>query len=201
MAAWMVGRAQAAPVVVDPWNSSGNGNVTGDNFGTAPNLDILYRAKNGWGSAPATDQLRVWALGFSDLQGISYNSDTYGDVAVMPDSGWTQGVSLFSFDLGVYDYATQARNVEVQIWSGDYTTLLKSKTVNIGASHYSFEANLFSLNGLHIQFGPYPGYVGIDNITVEAGNTVIPEPAVFMLYLTGMGVSVFGLRRTNGVRA
>lgn len=179
------GSSLAAPVVVNPWNTSGNGNVTGDNFGSVPNLDLIYRSKPTMGTGGYTDQLRVWALGFSDLHGISYATDTYGDVYVKPDDGWTQGVSLFSFELGVYDYATTSRNVQVQIWNGDYTSLLADQTINIGATHHTFQANLYSANGLHIQFGPYPGYVGIDNISVEAGHTV-PEPAAASLAMISL---------------
>lgn len=183
--------AQAVPTVIDPWHSAGNGTVLGTNYGV-PNLTVTFMGKATPGASPNTDQMRVWAL-WGSLYHVAYSPTAWADVGITPNAGWSQGVSLFSFDLGSY-YGAQMTS-DLQIWNGDYSSLLSSQTVGLEATGVTISPNLFSSNGFHVQFQS-AGYVAIDNITVEAGNTVpVPEPETWAMLLAGLGLVGFAARR------
>lgn len=193
--------ASAAPITVDPWHSAGNGSATGTNFGGVPNMDILYSGKDAPGNSPDTAQMVVWAL-WGTLFHVSYTGRPWADIGLRPDVGWTGGISLFSFELGSFLGASVGG--EVRVYNFDYSQLLFQQSVNYADSAILFTPNLFSANGLHIQFSNddanWP--IGIDNITVEAGNTVptvqdAPEPASLGLVALGLA-AVAGLRRRAG---
>jgi hypothetical protein len=48
-------------------------------------------------------------------------------------AGWTGGVSFYGFDLGVWQTPPLQRDVDYEIWNGDFSTKLASGTVNVGA--------------------------------------------------------------------
>lgn len=189
------GSASAAPVLVDPWQSSGNGTIKNDDFGTVPNMDLLFSGKAGFGAGADADRMYVYAL-WGTLFHVSYTTAQVGDVFLRPDAGWTEGVSLYSFDLGTYFGHTETN--EVRIYNGDYSALLFQQVVDFAASAITFTPNLSSLNGLHIQFSGTPGYMAIDNIVVEAGQifaaSAVPVPGA--LTLLGLGlIGIGGMRR------
>lgn len=183
--------AYAVPTVIDPWHSAGNGTIVGSNYGV-PNLTVTFMGKADSGASPNTDQMRVWAL-WGSLYHVTYSPTAWADVGITPNAGWSQGVSLFSFDLGAWQ--GMPMTTDLKIWNGDYTSLLSSQTVSLGATGVTLSPNLFSSNGFHVQFQS-AGYVAIDNITVEAGNTVpVPEPETYVLMLAGLGLVGFAARR------
>jgi hypothetical protein len=193
--AWVVS-ATAAPTTVDPWHSAGNGAVTGGFYGTVPNMDLDFYGKATFGNSPNTDQMRVWAL-WGTLFHVSYSPVAWADVSLAPDIGWLGGVSLFDFELG--SYFGDPQTSQVKIYNGDYSALLYQDVVSLGASAVTITPNLFSANGMHVQFSGTPGYVAIDNIRVEAGNTVpAPEPTTLVLFGAGLaGMAAFRRRGTK----
>ncbi len=186
--------AKADPTIVDPWHSAGNGAATGGFYGVVPNMDLDFYGRATFGSSPNTDQMRVWAL-WGTLFHVSYSPVAWADVSLAPDIGWLGGVSLFDFQLGSAFGAAQTS--EVRIYNGDYSSLLYQEVVNLGASAVTIAPNLFSENGMHVQFSGDPGFVAIDNIRVEAGNTVpAPEPTASVLLGAGLaGIAAFRRRR------
>jgi len=187
--------AQAAPTLVDPWQSSGNGTILNDNFGGVPNLDLLYSGKDDFGAGAATDRMYVWAL-WGTLYHVALTGVDVADVFIRPDAGWTDGVSLYSFDIG--SYFGDPETSEVRVYNGDYSSLLFQQVYNLGNSPVTISPGLSSLNGLHIQFSGTPGYVAIDNILVEAGEiftSQVPEPATWAMMIGGLGLAGAALRR------
>jgi hypothetical protein len=184
----------AAPTTVSPWHSAGNGNPTGGFYGTVPNMYLEFFGKDSFGSSPNTAQMRVWAL-WGTLFQVSYSPVAWADVTLAPNIGWLGGVSLFDFELG--SYFGDPQTSQVRIYNGDYSSLLYQDVLNLGASAVTITPNLFSPNGMHVQFSGTPGYVAIDNIRVEAGNTVpAPEPSSVVLFGAGVaGIAAFRRRR------
>lgn len=183
--------AQAAPVTVSPWHTAGNGNITwpGGNWSIS-GLQLTAIALSDWGNAPQTDWGRVQAYGFSDLGHVTYISSGVGDIGLMPTTGNTSGVTLYDFDLGVWGGTSS--NVAVRIYNGDYSQILSQGAMTVGAQHGSFLANVFSPNGIHIQFSSLTNQVAIDNIRLEGGNPLniapVPEPETYAMFLAGLGL-------------
>lgn len=183
---------QAAPVTVDPWHTAGNGNIAwpGGNW-SVPGLVLSANTLSGWGNATVTGQAVIWAQGFSDLQGTTYiGSGVFADIGLMPLYGNTSGVTLYDFDLGVWGGTSS--NVAVRIYNGDYSQILSQGAMTVGAQHGSFLANVFSPNGIHIQFSSLTNQVAIDNIRLEGGNPLniapVPEPETYAMFLAGLGL-------------
>ncbi len=194
-----IASAQAAEVTVDPWHTAGNYSATWPALNySVPDLVLSAYSKSGWGNATITDQTAIYAMGFSDLQGVSYTSEPVGDIGLMPLLGNAAGVTLYDFDLGAW--AGVNSNVAVRIYNGDYSQILSQGTVAVGAQHGSYLANVFSLNGLHIQFASsLSTQHAIDNIRLEGGNPLnispIPEPETYAMMLAGLGLVGLSLRR------
>lgn len=194
----VIAPAGAAPTLVDPWHSAGNGSPLGNNYGTVPNMDLLYVGQDAFGAAPVTGTIRVWAL-YGTLYHVSYADVPVGDIFLRPDAGWSEGVSLFSFALGSY-YGTPQTS-EVRIYNGDYSSLLFQQVYQLGNSAVTISPGLSSLDGLHIQFSGSPGYVAFDDLLVEAGEifqspgAAVPEPATWAMMFAGFAALGAALRR------
>lgn len=183
------GLARSEIVTVSPWHTAGNGVYT-DGFGgwfQVPNVGIHHQAKAAFGASPVTAQMVIHSLGFSDLQGISYTGQPVANVNILPVSGWTGGVSFYGFDLGVWQTPPLQRDVDYEIWNGDFSVKLASGTVNVGAAHATVKVKLFSPNGFNVQFGS-DGVVGIDNYRVEGNDSAAPRPSI-SLSVNGVAVS------------
>ncbi|WP_293459221.1 PEPxxWA-CTERM sorting domain-containing protein [Phenylobacterium sp.] len=187
---------QAASTLVDPWQSSGNGTILNDNFGTVPNMDLLYGGTDALGSSTPTGRMHVWAL-WGTLYHVAYTDQAVADIFLRPDAGWSEGVSLYSFDLGSYFGASETS--EVRVYNGDYSALLFQDVLSLGANPATISPGVSSLDGLHIQFSGTPDYVAIDNIVVEAGQVFdvggVPEPSTWILAIAGFGLTGAALRR------
>lgn len=81
---------QAASTLVDPWQSSGNGTILNDNFGTVPNMDLLYGGTDALGSSTPTGRMYVWAL-WGTLYHVAYTDQAVADIFLRPDAGWSEG--------------------------------------------------------------------------------------------------------------
>ncbi len=173
----------AAVSTVSPWHTAGNGSSTDYGIGwfQVPNLALYHRTKNSFGSGSFTGQMQIWALGFSDLQGISYSSDIVANLSILPVSGWEGGVSFFGFDLGAFDGGNTPQNVGYEVWNGDFSSLIASGSVMVGAVHETIDFSLYSPNGFHLQFDSKNSAVGLDDYRVEGGNSAIPEPSTAVL--------------------
>ena len=175
-------------ITVSPWHTAGNGTFT-DAFGGwfhVQNVGIHHQAKAAFGAGPVTSQMVIHGLGFSDLQGISYSGQPVASVNILPVSGWTGGVSFYGFDLGVWQTPPLQRDVDYEIWNGDFSAKLASGTVNVGAAHATVNVELFSPNGFNVQFES-EGVVAIDNYRVEGNDSAAPRPSIS---LSGNGVMV-----------
>lgn len=165
--------ATPTPTVLSPWHTAGNGSYTDYGLGwfNVPNLGIWFSNRAALGSAASTGLMQIWALGFSDLHGISYAADEVADIFIAPVAGWGDGVSLGGLDLGAW--SGEAITADIRIYNGDYSQLLYSGEASSGALHASVELELFSANGFHIQFDARSrpgGWVGIDNLVLAAGD-------------------------------
>lgn len=173
-------------ITVSPWHTAGNGTYTdvgGGGWSLVPNVGLYHQAKAAFGAGPVTGLTVIHGLGFSDLQGISYTSQAVANVSIQPLPGWTGGVSFYGFDLGV---SGSPRDVDYEIWNGDFSTKLASGTVTVGAVHATVNVSLFSSNGFNVQFES-EGVVGIDNYRVEGNDSAAPKPYIA---LSGNGVGI-----------
>lgn len=180
--------ATADIITVSPWHTAGNGVYT-DAFGafyTVPNVVAYHRAKDAFGAGPDTNQLVIQGLGFSDLQGVSYTGQPVANLSIQPVPGWTGGVSFYGFDLGVWQTPPLQRDVDYEIWNGDFSIKLASGTVNVGAVHATVNVALFSPNGFNVQFES-EGVVAFDNYRVEGNDSAAPKPSIS---LSGNGVPI-----------
>lgn len=191
-----VSPAFGSPVTVDPWQSSGNATIKNDDFGTVPNMDLLFSGTDALGADVATGRMYVYAV-WGTLFHVSYTDQVVADIFLRPDAGWTQGVSLYSFDLGSYLGSSQTS--EVRVYNGDYTSLLFQRTYDLDSNPVTISPSLSSSNGLHIQFSGTPGYVAIDNIVVEAGQVfaaAVPELSTWAMMILGLaGIGAMAYRR------
>ena len=196
--AYVVSPANGTPITVDPWQSSGNATIKNDDFGTVPNMDLLFSGSDALGAGAATGRMYVYAV-WGTLYHVSDTDRAVADIFLRPDAGWTQGVSLYSFEVGSYFGSPQTS--EVRVYNGDFTSLLFQQSYNLGDSAVTINPNISSIDGLHIQFSGTPGYVAIDNITVEAGQiftTAIPEPSTWAMMILGFaGIGFMARRRTS----
>lgn len=173
---------------VSPWHTAGNGVYT-DAFGwfyNVPNVVLKHRAKAAFGGGADTSQMVIQGLGFSDLQGVSYTGEPVGNLVIEPLPGWTGGVSFFGFDLGVWQTPPLQRDVDYEIWNGDFSTKLASGTVNVGAVRTTVNLALFSPNGFNVQFES-EGVVAIDNYRLEGSDSAAPKP---FIALSGNSVGI-----------
>jgi hypothetical protein len=194
---------EAAPVVLVPWQTSGNGTIKTDDFGSVPNLDILYRGFGGFGAAAETDRVYVWAL-WGPVNYVSYSGADVVSIFLRPDIGWSDGVSLHSFELGSFQ-GIAGPDSEVRIYSGDFSSLLFNQSYALNSTAVTVSPMVSSLDGLWLQFSNTPAYVGITNITLEAGNVFanpVPEPANWAMMVLGFGaVGAVMRRRSNKFEA
>lgn len=191
--------AQAEPVTVNPWHTAGNSSATWPALNySVPGLVLSAYTKSDWGNASITGQTAIYAYGFSDLHGVSYTSEPVGDIGLMLLPGNSDGVTLYDFDLG--SWAGVNSNVAVRIYNGDFSQILSQGSVAVGAQHSSYLANVFSPNGLHIQFSSSLSIQhAIDNIRIEGGNPLnispVPEAETYAMMLAGLGLIGLSLRR------
>ncbi len=192
----------AAPVTVSLWTTTGNGTAmwpTG-NY-SVPGLAITGTSRQDWGNSAVTGYLYLQAYGFSDLHGVSYPNALIGELNIMPVAGNADGVTLFDFDLGSWTGVN--RGVETRIYNGDYSRILTQGTTTVGTLKGISTANVFSLNGLRIQFySPIGSQNAIDNIRIEGGNPLgiaaVPAPAAGWLLVTGL-LGIGGIARRRKV--
>ncbi len=188
----------AAPVTVSLWDTTGNGTALWPfgNFSVS-GLAITGTSRQDWGNSAVTGYLYLQAYGFSDLHGVSYPNSSIGELNIMPVAENADGVTLFDFDLG--SWAGADRSVATRIYNGDYSQVLTQGTATAGAVKGNFVANVFSPNGLHIQFAsPIGDQNAIDNIRIEGGDPLgigaVPAPATVWLLVTGL-LGIGGLAR------
>jgi hypothetical protein len=196
----------AVPQVLVPWQTSGNGTIKGDDFGSVPNMDILFRGLSGFGNSAEADRMYVWAL-WGPINYVSYTGAPVGSLFLRPDAGWTDGVTLYSFVLGNYGGAI-GPNVDVRIYNGDFSSILFQQSYATGNFPINVSPQVSSLNGLYLQFSNTPEYIGITDITLEAGNIFpqqsgsnVPEPESWALLIAGFGLVGAAMRRRRRVAA
>ncbi len=191
-------QATPTPTVLSPWHTAGNGSYTDYGLGwfSVPNLGIWFSNRASLGSSASTGLMQIWALGFSDLHGISYAADEVADIFIAPVAGWGDGVSLGGFDLG--SWGGEAITSDVRVYNGDYSQLLYSGEASSAALHASVALELFSTNGFHIQFDARTrpgGWVGIDNLVLAAGDLwpgtagAVAAPGTLSLGLTALAAA------------
>lgn len=180
--------ASAEIVTVSPWHTAGNGNFTdfGGGWFQVPNVGLYHQAKASFGAGPVTANMVIQGLGFSDLHGVSYTGQPVANLSIQPVGGWTGGVSFYGFDLGVWQTPPLQRDVDYEIWNGDFSAKLASGTVNVGAIRATINVALFSPNGFNVQFES-EGVVAFDNYRLEGNDSAAPKP---FIVLSGNGVGI-----------
>jgi hypothetical protein len=149
-------------------------------------------------AAAGPSQLSWWGPSYNDLFGVAWGDNgATSEIYLQPLDGL--GVRLLDFDLGAYAN-TQSRS-QITITTGAGTVLYSSGPITVGVfpgnlrSSYSF--NLFSLDGIRIQWGPDAFNTGIDNIRFETG--VVPEPSTYALLGAGL-LGIGATLRRRGAR-
>jgi hypothetical protein len=172
----------------------GNGTAISQSYGDVPGIsDITY-------SSPriATPQsLLWWATAYNNLYGVAWSNGSDADSrarieikALQPG----QAVTLSSFDLGGYAFAT--RSTKVNIYAIGGSTPLFSFTGDVGngsVSATSFSPNITVAGGLWIEWADSAFNVGIDNIQYSV--SAVPEPASVLLMLAGVAGLLAARRR------
>lgn len=190
--------ATAAPKLLVPWQTSGNGTIKNDDFGSVPGLDVLYRGLSGFGDAPEEDRMYVWAL-WGPVNYVSFTGAPVGSLFLRPDVGSVDGATLYSFELGNFGGAV-GPNTQVRVYNGDFTRLLFQQSFATGNFAINVTPQVSSLNGLHLQFSNTPQYIGITNISLEGANTfpqAVPEPQSWVMLVAGFGLAGSALRRRS----
>ena len=158
-------------------------------------VDVSYR--NLLGNTQLT-QLRYWHNDYNDLEGVAWtdggDSNSRAEIFIQPLNG--DAVTLHGFDLGAY-FDSQL-TTQFTILDGALNVLFESGPLTIGIqpdnlhNHFAF-ANLSSLDGIRIQWGPSAYNVGIDNINFTVGAQV-PLPPAVTLFGGGL-LALLGRRR------
>jgi hypothetical protein len=71
-------------------------------------------------------------------------------LSIQPVGGWTGGISFYRFDLGVWQTPPLQRDVDYEIWNGNFSTKLASGTVNVGTVRATVDVALFSPNRFNV---------------------------------------------------
>lgn len=168
------------------WLSQSYGDVAGV-------VDVTYSAPRQPGKS-----LEWWAASYNTLWGVAFapgsDTDSQARIELLPVQPG-DGVSLSGFDLGAYSNDTRNTTVNIFAVGGGPALFTYSGPVGNGAvSATHFAVNVFSANGLWIEWQDSAYNVGIDNI--EYGVTAIPEPGSYALFALGLA-ALGALRRTR----
>lgn len=167
-----------------PTGSCGNYSYIAQSYGdVAGVLDVQY-------SAPRlTDphSLRWWDSNYNNLSGVAWADSSDGDskarIDLVPLNG--QAVTLTHFDIGAYANTTRNTTLTVSAIGGP---VLYTYSGNVGVLPAnvasSFDGSWSSATGIRIEWQDSAYNNGIDNITYQM--TPVPEPAVFLMMLTGL---------------
>ncbi len=183
---------------------AGNGPLTTCNAGSsfsqsygdqAGRIDVRYAAPRS--TTPRT--LLWWSSGYDDLFGVLWASggdaDSLARIDLAPLAAG-EGVRLNGFDLGSFSSLTLPTTVEVRDLLTD--ALLWTFSGDIGDQalnqHESFAPNVFSANGLRLQWRDSAFNVGLDNLDFSLERAVandVPEPegALWWVALAALGAS------------
>jgi PEP-CTERM motif len=151
-------------------------------------------------SAPrvtAPTSLYWWASNYNNLYGVAFapsgDADSLARIeikAVQPNSA----VTLNSFDLGAYSFATLNTTVNIYAIGSAVPLFSYSGPVGNGAvSATKFTPNITVAGGLWLEFKDSAWNVGIDNIQYSV--TAVPEPASALLMLMGAAGLLAARRR------
>lgn len=180
---------EPGPTLLVPWQTSGNGTIKNDDFGSVPGMDVLFRGLSGFGDSAEQDRMYVWGP-WGPVNFVSYTAATVGSLFLRPDVGSVDGVTLFSFQLGNFD-GIVGPNTQVRVYNGDFTSLLFEQSYATGNFAINVVPQLSSLNGLHLQYSNTPQYIGITNISLQGANifpSAVPEPESWAMLVVGFGL-------------
>lgn len=163
--------------------------------GKALLLDVVYAFDVG-----AKESLAFWADGYAGLKDVAYGaSGGTPEIAFLPAAGYQ--VKLLSFELG--SWGGTERSTQVSLLDG--ATSVFSQAFSVARTPVTFDdknkanyalPDLWSTAGLRLRFGPDGYNVGIDNIKFQV--TPVPEPGTLALFLAGIGMMGFAIRRRAG---
>ena len=167
---------------------SGQAGCVGEGNGFTPDIAVSY-ATLGYAA-----EMAQWPTGYGNLPGAAYSlmSGNTPDITLTPQNGAT--VTLNSFELAGY-YETDYSNQPVEVLDAD-NNILWSYTGNIsgsGPSSTQFTVGITSSGPLQIEFGNNWN-VGIEDINFDE-NVSAPEPAAWLLLVSGLGLGVLLKRR------
>ena len=119
------------------------------------------------------------------------------DTVITFDSAFAATIS--SFDL---DFTTFSAGITLTIWDKDGATLLtatpaatRGAYTDPGSYLHFGVTSANGVGGFSMFGGAVEGNTSIDNVTVAAGASGVPEPTVWALMLTGFGLAGVSLRR------
>ena len=183
-------------------------------YGDSSAVNVTYKDVQGMAANNgALTTLRWWFDGYNELKNVAFayqngDGDSWARIEIDPLQG--QGVQLNSFDIGAWPFTQRSsRYVRVlDLVTG--SVLYEVDDVLIGVNDHSnhFSPNVFSANGVAIEWRASAYNNGIDNICFngacvdqfgQAPNTTgVPEPGT--LALLGLGVIAAAGARRRQVR-
>ena len=158
----------------------------GQNYGdVAGVVDVVYynRAVT---PASADTSLSFWDANYSHLTTVAWggSSDGVGRAEIFLNPVGGGGITLLGLDLGAYPNSD--RSTQLSIFTGAGVELFATPQFTVlGATPSSFTINLFSQDGIRIQWGPSSYNAGIDNVSFSVGAPV-PEPETYAFVAAGL---------------
>jgi len=167
-----------------PTGACGNYSYIAQSYGdVAGVLDVQYSEPR----ITTLYSLRWWDADYNNLRGVAWadsnDANSKARIDLVPLNG--QAVTLTHFDIGAYYHTTRDTTLTISAIGGPVLYTYQGPVGQMPADiASSFNGSWTSASGIRIEWQDSAYNNGIDNITYQM--TPVPEPAVFLMMLTGL---------------